>query len=121
MDRESKPYILKRTPDQDHVRKFSLDYAKELNAQQYAAVTAADGPALVIAGAGSGKTRTLVHRVAYLIDSGVDPSHILLLTFTRKSSEEMLERVGALIGSRSQRVCGGTFHSVANMLLRRHG
>ena len=52
MDRESKPYILKRTPDQDHVRKFSLDYAKELNAQQYAAVTAADGPALVIAGAG---------------------------------------------------------------------
>ena len=121
MDREIKPYILKRTSDQDQVRKFSLDYAKELNAQQYAAVTAADGPALVIAGAGSGKTRTLVHRVAYLIDSGVDPSHILLLTFTRKSSEEMLERVGALIGSRSQRVCGGTFHSVANMLLRRHG
>lgn len=121
MDREVKPYILKRTPDQDLIRKFSLDYAKELNAQQYAAVTAAEGPALVIAGAGSGKTRTLVHRVAYLIDSGVDPSHILLLTFTRKSSEEMLERVGALIGSRSQRVCGGTFHSVANMLLRRHG
>ena len=121
MDRDTKPYILKRTPDQDLVRKFSLDYAKELNPQQYAAVTAADGPALVIAGAGSGKTRTLVHRVAYLIDSGVDPSQILLLTFTRKSAEEMLERVGALIGSRSQRVCGGTFHSVANMLLRRHG
>ena len=121
MDRDTKPYILKRTPDQDSVRKFSLNYAKELNPQQYAAVTAADGPALVIAGAGSGKTRTLVHRVAYLIDSGVDPSQILLLTFTRKSAEEMLERVGALIGSRSQRVCGGTFHSVANMLLRRHG
>ncbi|HMU30964.1 MAG TPA: ATP-dependent helicase [Nitrospira sp.] len=121
MDRDTKPYILKRTPDQDVVRKFSLDYAKELNPQQYAAVTAADGPALVIAGAGSGKTRTLVHRVAYLIDSGVDPSQILLLTFTRKSAEEMLERVGALIGSRSQRVCGGTFHSVANMLLRRYG
>jgi DNA helicase-2/ATP-dependent DNA helicase PcrA len=99
-----------------------LDYAKELNAQQYAAVTAADGPALVIAGAGSGKTRTLVHRVAYLIDSGVDPSHILLLTFTRKSSRRKCWSVSALlIGSRSQRVCGGTFHSVANMLLRRHG
>ena len=121
MDRDMKPYILKRTADQDHARKFSLDYAKELNPQQYAAVTAVDGPALVIAGAGSGKTRTLVHRVAYLIDSGVDPAHILLLTFTRKSAEEMLERVGALIGSRSQRVCGGTFHSVANMLLRRYG
>lgn len=121
MDRIIKPYILKRTPDQNQGRKLSLDYAKELNAQQYAAVTAVDGPALVIAGAGSGKTRTLVHRVAYLIDSGVDPSHILLLTFTRKSAEEMLERVGALIGSRSQRVCGGTFHSVANMLLRRYG
>mgnify|MGYP000955722378 CR=1 FL=1 len=100
MDRDIKPYILKRTADQDHARKFSLDYAKELNPQQYAAVTAVDGPALVIAGAGSGKTRTLVHRVAYLIDSGVDPAHILLLTFTRKSAEEMLERVGALIGSR---------------------
>ncbi|MGZ8383771.1 MAG: UvrD-helicase domain-containing protein, partial [Nitrospira sp.] len=121
MDRDIKPYILKRTADQDIVPKLSLDYARALNAQQYAAVTAGDGPALVIAGAGSGKTRTLVHRVAYLIDSGVDPSHILLLTFTRKSSEEMLERVGALIGSRSQRVCGGTFHSVANMLLRRYG
>lgn len=121
MDRIIKPYILKRTPDQNQGPKLSLDYAKELNAQQYAAVTAVDGPALVIAGAGSGKTRTLVHRVAYLIESGVDPSHILLLTFTRKSAEEMLERVGALIGSRSQRVCGGTFHSVANMLLRRHG
>lgn len=121
MDRDIKPYILKRTADQDIVPKLSLDYARALNPQQYAAVTAGEGPALVIAGAGSGKTRTLVHRVAYLIDSGVDPSHILLLTFTRKSSEEMLERVGILIGSRCQRVCGGTFHSVANMLLRRHG
>jgi DNA helicase-2/ATP-dependent DNA helicase PcrA len=121
MDRDVTPYILKRTSDQDLVPKLSVDYAGVLNAQQYAAVTASEGPALVIAGAGSGKTRTLVHRVAFLIDSGVDPSQILLLTFTRKSSEEMLERVGALIGSRSQRVCGGTFHSVANMLLRRYG
>jgi DNA helicase-2/ATP-dependent DNA helicase PcrA len=101
--------------------KLSVDYALALNAQQYAAVTAGEGPALVIAGAGSGKTRTLVHRVAYLIDTGVEPSQILLLTFTRKASEEMIERAGLLIGSRSDRVCGGTFHSVANLLLRRHG
>ncbi|MGH7182414.1 MAG: ATP-dependent helicase, partial [Nitrospiraceae bacterium] len=80
-----------------------------------------EGPSLVIAGAGSGKTRTLVYRVAYLIDSGVDPSNILLLTFTRKSAQEMLQRAGELIGARSQRVCGGTFHSVANLLLRRYG
>ena len=84
-------------------------------------MTAGEGPSLVIAGAGSGKTRTLVYRVAYLIDSGIDPSHILLLTFTRKSAQEMLERAGELIGVRSERVRGGTFHSVANMLLRRYG
>jgi DNA helicase-2/ATP-dependent DNA helicase PcrA len=92
-----------------------------LNQQQLAAVTAGDGPALVIAGAGSGKTRTLVYRVAYLIDKGVDPSAVLLLTFTRKAAQEMLHRAGLLIGARSERVCGGTFHSVANMLLRRYG
>ncbi|WHZ22578.1 MAG: ATP-dependent DNA helicase [Nitrospira sp.] len=121
MNRDVKPYILKRTGDHDRAPKLSLDYAETLNVQQYAAVTAGDGPALVIAGAGSGKTRTLIHRVAYLIDSGVDPSQILLLTFTRKASEEMVERAEALIGARSRRVWGGTFHSIANLLLRRHG
>ena len=121
MNRDSTPYVLKRSPDQGPAPVLSIDYAAALNAQQLAAVTAGEGPALVIAGAGSGKTRTLVYRVAYLIDSGVDPSHILLLTFTRKSSQEMLERVGELIGVRSERVRGGTFHSVANMLLRRYG
>lgn len=121
MDREITPYILKRTPEDAVPRKLSIDYAVALNPQQLAAVTAGDGPALVIAGAGSGKTRTLVYRVAYLIDSGVDPSNILLLTFTRKSAQEMLQRAGELIGLRSERVCGGTFHSVANMLLRRYG
>ena len=121
MNRDSTPYVLKRSPDQWPTSVLSLNYAAALNAQQLAAVTAGEGPALVIAGAGSGKTRTLVYRVAYLIDSGIDPSHILLLTFTRKSSQEMLERAGELIGVRSERVRGGTFHSVANMLLRRYG
>jgi DNA helicase-2/ATP-dependent DNA helicase PcrA len=121
MERETKTYVLKRPVDEAVPRKLSIDYAAALNSQQLAAVTAGEGPSLVIAGAGSGKTRTLVYRVAYLIDSGIDPSHILLLTFTRKSAQEMLERAGELIGARSQRVCGGTFHSVANLLLRRYG
>jgi DNA helicase II / ATP-dependent DNA helicase PcrA len=121
MNREITPYILKRHPEDAAPQKLSIDYAAALNPQQLAAVTAGDGPSLVIAGAGSGKTRTLVYRVAYLIDSGVDASNILLLTFTRKSAQEMLQRAGELIGVRSERVCGGTFHSVANMLLRRYG
>jgi DNA helicase II / ATP-dependent DNA helicase PcrA len=121
MERETKTYVLKRPVDEAVSQKLSIDYAAALNTQQLAAVTAGEGPSLVIAGAGSGKTRTLVYRVAYLIDSGIDPSHILLLTFTRKSSQEMLERVGDLIGRRSELVRGGTFHSVANMLLRRYG
>ena len=121
MNRDVTPYVLKRPSEEATPRRLSINYAAELNPQQHAAVTAGDGPALVIAGAGSGKTRTLVYRVAYLIDSGVDPASILLLTFTRKSAQEMLERAGALIGRRSERVCGGTFHSVANTLLRRFG
>ena len=121
MNRDITPYVLKRSPDQGPASGLSLDYAAALNSQQLAAVTAGEGPSLVIAGAGSGKTRTLVYRVAYLIDSGIDPSHILLLTFTRKSAQEMLERAGELIGVRSERVRGGTFHSVANLLLRRYG
>ncbi len=121
MDREIKPYILKKSAEESQQAKLSLDYAAALNQQQLAAVTAADGPSLVIAGAGSGKTRTLIYRVAYLIDKGVDPTSILLLTFTRKAAQEMLQRAGLLIGARSERVAGGTFHSVANMLLRRYG
>jgi len=121
MDRKAKPYLLRRSADERSTPKLSLDYAQALNPQQLAAVMAGEGPALVIAGAGSGKTRTLVYRVAYLIDLGIDPGTILLLTFTRKAAQEMLKRVGLLIGSRSERVSGGTFHSVANMLLRRYG
>ena len=98
-----KTYVLKRPVDEAVSRKLSIDYAAALNSQQLAAVTAGEGPSLVIAGAGSGKTRTLVYRAAYLIDSGIDPSKILLLTFTRKSSQEMLERAGELIGVRSER------------------
>ncbi|MDX9896488.1 MAG: ATP-dependent helicase [Desulfofustis sp.] len=95
--------------------------SRELNEPQLAAVTTIDGPVLVIAGAGSGKTRTLVYRVAHLINSGVAPESILLLTFTRKAAQEMLWRAGRLINDSCSRVTGGTFHSVANMLLRRYG
>ncbi len=94
---------------------------QELNESQYAAVTTTEGPVLVIAGAGSGKTRTLVYRVAHLVERGVAPESILLLTFTRKSSQEMLWRAGRLLGENCNRVVGGTFHGVANMLLRRYG
>ena len=116
---DSKVYVLK--PAEAPVKPLSRDYAQELNPQQLAAVEVVDGPALVIAGAGSGKTRVLVYRVARLIDTGVDPASILLLTFTRKAAQEMLGRVGLLIGPQSDRVMGGTFHSVANVLLRRYG
>ncbi len=116
---DSKVYVLKRA--EVPVKPLSRDYAQELNLQQLAAVEVIDGPALVIAGAGSGKTRVLVYRVARLIDMGVDPASIMLLTFTRKAAQEMLGRVGLLIGPQSDRVMGGTFHSVANALLRRYG
>lgn len=114
-------YVLKPPNADAPVRSLARDYAQELNPQQLAAVEVVDGPALVIAGAGSGKTRVLVYRVARLIDSGIDPASILLLTFTRKAAQEMLGRVGLLIGPHSDRVMGGTFHSVANQLLRRYG
>ena len=96
-------------------------YRQDLNDAQYQAVVTTEGPVLVIAGAGSGKTRTLVYRVAHLINSGIDPESILLLTFTRKASQEMLWRAGVVLNDSCSRVTGGTFHGVANMLLRRHG
>src|SRR5499433_663532 len=113
----SRQYTLQRAPVSASVH---IDYAAELNEQQLAAVTAKPGPILVIAGAGSGKTRTLTYRVAYLIENGVEPENILLLTFTNKASREMLERVGNLLPHDISRIWGGTFHSVANRLLRRH-
>ena len=93
----------------------------DLNESQYQAVTQTEGPVLVIAGAGSGKTRTLVHRVAHLLDKGAAPESILLLTFTRKASQEMLWRAGQLLNESCSRVVGGTFHGIGNMLLRRYG
>src|SRR6478752_2954426 len=99
---------------------LQIDYAKELNEQQHAAVTAPPGPALVIAGAGSGKTRTLTYRVAYLLENGVLPSNILLLTFTNKAAREMLDRVANLIPHDITGLWGGTFHSIGNRILRRH-
>jgi DNA helicase-2/ATP-dependent DNA helicase PcrA len=97
-----------------------IDYAAELNPQQCAAVTASPGPALVIAGAGSGKTRTLTYRVAYLVENGVSPQNILLLTFTNKAAREMLDRVAGLIPNDLAGLWGGTFHSIGNRILRRH-
>ena len=97
------------------------DLAAELNPAQRAAATHGDGPLLVIAGAGTGKTRTLIHRVAHLIARGVPAERILLLTFTRRAAQEMLSRVERLVGSVSQRVHGGTFHATAHRLLRRYG
>ena len=97
-----------------------IDYARELNAQQLAAVTAPEGPALVIAGAGAGKTRTLTYRVAWLIEQGIAPDRILLLTFTNKAAKEMMRRVEDLLGSDVSQIWGGTFHSVGARILRRH-
>jgi DNA helicase-2/ATP-dependent DNA helicase PcrA len=102
-------------------RPSKLDYRKELNEAQYEAATMVKGPLLIIAGAGTGKTRTLVYRVAHLIDIGVDPRSILLLTFTRRAAEEMLRRASLLIDNRCSQVAGGTFHSFANLVLREFG
>jgi len=97
------------------------DFSSELNAEQAAAATHGDGPLLIIAGAGTGKTRTLVYRVAHLLERGVAAERILLLTFTRRAAQEMLSRAERLVGSNSKRVHGGTFHATAHRLLRRYG
>ena len=97
------------------------DLLKDLNDAQKQAVVAMDGPMMVIAGAGSGKTRVLTYKVAYLISQGVDPFNILALTFTNKAAMEMKNRVAELVGSEAQNVWMGTFHSVFARLLRRDG
>src|SRR6476659_1498678 len=101
-------------------KSYRVRYEEELNSEQLEVVMAGDGPLLVIAGAGSGKTRTLTYRVSRLIEDGIDPSDILLLTFTNKAAREMLSRVEQLMTIDTRRIWGGTFHSIGNRLLRRH-
>ncbi len=97
----------------------AIDYRKELNPEQYRVVSEGDGYCLVLAGAGSGKTHTLVYRVAYLLDQGVRPEEILLVTFTIKASREMLSRVETLLGRPLEGIWGGTFHHICNRILRK--
>jgi DNA helicase-2/ATP-dependent DNA helicase PcrA len=99
---------------------YKIDYENELNQAQYEAVMHNNGPALVIAGAGTGKTRTLIYRLARLVEDGVPPESILLLTFTRKSASEMLRRASNLLDGRCEKVSGGTFHSFALQILRKY-
>src|SRR5262245_15381342 len=113
----SRDYVLQ--PFQPAVN-LQIDYARELNEQQHAAVTAPPGPSLVLAGAGAGKTRTLIYRVAYLVEQGVPPDRILLLTFTNKAAREMMRRVTDLLGDELRDLWGGTFHSIGQRFLRRH-
>ena len=99
-----------------------INYQNDLNSQQYAVVTQADGPCLVLAGAGSGKTRTLVYRVAYLLEQGIPANNILLVTFTNKAAKQMQERLEQLLtfNSKLQTLWCGTFHHIANRILRRY-
>jgi len=102
-------------------RSYRIDYHRELNNAQLQAVTAINGPVLVIAGAGSGKTRVIVYRVAYMLENGINPDAILLLTFTRKAASEMLGRVQKLLNDTSaQKIFGGTFHAFSNYILRKY-
>jgi DNA helicase-2/ATP-dependent DNA helicase PcrA len=113
----SREYVLQPFRAPIHLQ---IEYARELNEQQYAAVTAPPGPSLVIAGAGSGKTRTLIYRVAYLLEQGIPAERILLLTFTNKAAKEMMRRVADLLGQELASLWGGTFHSIGNRILRQH-
>ncbi len=113
-----KKYVLKK---RDAVGKnYKVNYEQDLNEKQLEAVMANDGALLVIAGAGSGKTKTLTYRVARLIEDGTPPENILLLTFTKKAAHEMLSRASLVLDERCEKVAGGTFHSFANIILRKY-
>ena len=119
-----KKFTLKPLPG-DHLhlvqpQSLRINYQQELNSAQYEAVTSVNGPHLIIAGAGTGKTRTIVYRVAYLVELGVKPDSVLLLTFTRKAAQEMLRKASILLDSRCDQISGGTFHSFANSILRKY-
>src|SRR5918912_3310999 len=114
-----KRYVIKRpaTPATEHLARYRAD----LNEEQFNVATGPPGAALVVAGAGSGKTRAVTYRVAYLIEQGVAPARIMLATFTNRAAREMLRRVEQLtLGGDVRRVWGGTFHRIANLVLRRH-
>ena len=113
-----KKFVLKKRINLN--QEYKVDYENELNLKQMEAVLAKDGAYLVIAGAGSGKTKTLTYRTARLIEDGVNPQNILLLTFTKKASAEMLNRASLVLDERCEDVAGGTFHSFANMILRKY-
>jgi len=109
------------TPDIKLAGSYKINYQNELNPAQLEAVTTLKGPVLVIAGAGSGKTRVIVYRVAYMLENGISPDEILLLTFTRKASSEMIGRVQHLLSDNTpQKIFGGTFHSFSNYILRKY-
>lgn len=112
----ARQYTIKR----EEKARFKIDYQGELDPQQYAVVASEGGPTLVIAGAGSGKTRTVTYRVARLIEKGVAPERIFLLTFTNRAAREMLQRVGGVVEADVRRVWGGTFHAIGNRILRKH-
>lgn len=114
-----KKYVVKR--DAGSLPEYFARYREKLNEQQFAVATSKPGAALVIAGAGTGKTRAITYRVAYLLEKGVSPERILLATFTNRAAREMLRRVESLIGSKNvHRVWSGTFHRLGNLILRRH-
>lgn len=120
-----KKYTLKKSvfadvPAPEAALRLTIDYRNQLNPAQYQAVTSVNGPHLIIAGAGTGKTRTITYRVAYLVELGVKPESILLLTFTRRAAQEMLRRASILLDARCEKVAGGTFHSFANSVLRQY-